>query len=89
MDQGYMHERGTDQVLKDMGAIDPEPPADWTYNRVYGVIRFGDGSEVFMQGEEAAAFDDQVEACETEEQIQMLLDQYSDVAFMPEEDAED
>lgn len=50
----------------------------WDWCGSYGVVSgFAGGGDVCLQGEEGAALDDQIEACETDEQIQELLSQYS------------
>lgn len=49
-------------------------------------ISFEDGSEVFMQGDEAGELIDQLEACATDEQEQLILSAYEDVAEMPDHD---
>ena len=43
------------------------------------LLRFDNGT-VFLQGEEAAELYDQCEACETSEQLELLLDGYSELA---------
>jgi len=55
---------------------------DWVYisRTASGVIKFPDGREVFMQGDEANEFDDRIEACETDEQIANILMEYEHVA---------
>ena len=55
---------------------------DWKFSTrtCSGVIRFPDGREVFMQGQEAAELDDVIEACETADDIERVLDQYDHVA---------
>lgn len=65
--------------------------ATWNFNSRYGygIIRWEDGREVFMQGDEASQLDDEVEACETGEQVDLLLDQYEHIAEMPESEDDD
>ena len=43
------------------------------------LLRF-DNRTVFMQGEEAAELYDQCEACETSEELELLLYEYADLA---------
>ena len=43
------------------------------------LLRF-DNRTVFMQGEEAAELYDQCEACETSEQLELLLSEYAELA---------
>lgn len=62
--------------------MDKQLTADWNFDTCTcsGVIRWNDGAEVFMQGEEASTFDDEIEACETAEQVDALLDNYRHIA---------
>jgi len=43
------------------------------------LLRFDNGT-VFLQGEEAAELYDQCEACETSEQLELLLSEYAGLA---------
>lgn len=44
----------------------------------YGVeITFPNGKSVFMQGDDAAELVKEIDECETEEQEQLILEQYS------------
>lgn len=68
--------------------VAPEEPAaayDWELTR-YGagiLTRLSDGYSVFMQGDDASQFDDEWEACETDEQYNMLGSAYDDVMDAP------
>jgi hypothetical protein len=52
---------------------------DWTWKRYGGVITAPDGRTCFLQGDEANQLDDELEKCETEDQIQNLLSGYDHV----------
>lgn len=52
---------------------------DWNYKGFGGTITAPDGRTCWLQGEEAAALDDQVEAAETSEQIETILSAYDHV----------
>jgi len=46
----------------------------------YGLLLRFDSGEVFLQGDEASELYDQLEECESSEQVEMLLDEYSELA---------
>ncbi len=46
----------------------------------YGLLLRFDNGTVFLQGEEASELYDQCEVCETSEQLELLLDGYSELA---------
>ena len=51
-----------------------------TYYEWQGIglkIVFPSGEDVFVQGEEGSALHDQLEACETDEQVEAILSEYS------------
>jgi hypothetical protein len=52
---------------------------DWEVSGPGGTITAPDGRTCWLQGDEAWELDDQVEACETEDQIQNLLSNYDHV----------
>ena len=60
--------------------------AQWVFNSHYGygVIHYSDGSSVFMQGDEAVDFDNELELL-SEQQQQEVFDEYRDVAQQTEE----
>jgi hypothetical protein len=45
----------------------------------YGLRITWDGGDLFMQGEEASELHDQLEACETQEEVDLILSEYADV----------
>ena len=45
----------------------------------YGLLLKFDHGTVFLQGDEASELHDQLEACEDEEQIGLILGDYSDL----------
>lgn len=51
----------------------------WNYCGFGGVITAPDGRSVWLQGDEAAALDDEIDACETDEQVYNALSAYDDV----------
>ena len=58
---------------------------DWELTR-YGagiLTRLSDGYSVLMQGDDASQFDDEWEACETDEQQNVLGSAYDDVMDAP------
>jgi hypothetical protein len=52
---------------------------DWDYDGYGGTITFPDGRTVYLQGEDAADLDDQIEECETDEQVEMVLSAYDHI----------
>ncbi len=52
---------------------------DWEYQGFGGTITAPDGRTCWLQGEEAVALEDQIEACETSEQIEAILSEYDHV----------
>jgi hypothetical protein len=56
--------------------------ASWKFDAKHdcGSIVFGDGRTVFFQGESANEMNDDVEECDTDEEVQILLNQYVDLA---------
>lgn len=46
----------------------------------YGLLLKFDHGTVFLQGDEASELHDQLEACDSQEKIDLLLDQYSELA---------
>lgn len=51
---------------------------DWIFNRrqCYGEVVCGGRVVAFLQGEEACALDDEVEACATAEDVDRILSEY-------------
>ena len=56
---------------------------DFNYRTCSGVIRFPDGREVFLQGDEANDLDNAIEECETCDEIERTLEAYDHIAEMP------
>ena len=52
----------------------------------YGLLLKFDNGTVFMQGDEASELHDQLEACGTGEEIDLLLSEYADLAEEEEDE---
>ena len=52
--------------------------SDYDYNwQGYGLtLQFPNGKDAFLQGEEASELHDQLESCETKEQVEMIISEY-------------
>ena len=57
---------------------------DWEWTGFGGTLtRLDDGRNTWLQGEDASQFDDEWEACETDEQRNVLASAYDDVMDAP------
>ena len=81
---GTLERSAREQLASD----EPEQPAaayDWELTR-YGagiLTRLADGHSVLLQGDDCSAFDDEWEACKTDEQCNNLASAYDDVMDAP------
>lgn len=46
----------------------------------YGLLLKFDNGTVFLQGDEASELHDQLEACTTEEQLELVMGEYAELA---------
>ena len=53
---------------------------DYEYDGIGLTITFDNGTTAYLQGEDGATVYDALEACETDEQVEMILSDYADVA---------
>jgi hypothetical protein len=53
---------------------------NYDYDGIGLTITFDDGRTAYLQGDEGGDLFDVLEACKTDEQVEMILSDYSDVA---------